>query len=71
MNITIVETGYVGLTTGAMLAYLGHQVACIDIDEERLATLRRGHLGTQSLGRANITGSSQVSPLDWHTASPP
>ena len=31
MNITIVGTGYVGLTTGAMLAYLGHQVTCIDI----------------------------------------
>ncbi len=42
MNITIVGTGYVGLTTGAMLAYLGHQVTCIDIDEERLGTLRRG-----------------------------
>ena len=42
MNITIVGTGYVGLTTGAMLAYLGHQVACIDIDEEKLGKLRRG-----------------------------
>ena len=42
MNITIVGTGYVGLTTGAMLAYLGHQVTCIDIDEERLDTLRQG-----------------------------
>ena len=70
MNITIVGT-YVGLNTGAMLAYLGHRVARIDIDEERLTTLRRGHLGTRSLGRANITGSSQVSPLDWYTASPP
>ncbi|MCY4353886.1 MAG: hypothetical protein OXC09_03740 [Truepera sp.] len=40
MNITIVGTGYVGLTTGAMLAYLGHQVARIDIDQERLTTLR-------------------------------
>ena len=42
MNITIVGTGYVGLTTGAMLAYLGHQVTCIDIDEERLDTLQQG-----------------------------
>ena len=42
MNITIVGTGYVGLTTGAMLAYLGHQVTCIDIDEGKLDTLRQG-----------------------------
>ena len=26
MNVTILGTGYVGLTTGACLAYLGHRV---------------------------------------------
>ena len=64
MNITIVGTGYVGLSTGAMLAYLGYQVTCIDIDEERLATLRRGCLGTradeylwQSPGVLPLTGT--------------
>ena len=35
MNVTILGTGYVGLTTGACLAYLGHRVTCVDADERR------------------------------------
>ena len=34
--------GYVGLTTAACLADLGHQVTVVDIDKERVALLRRG-----------------------------
>ena len=30
MNVTILGTGYVGLTTGACLAFLGHKVTCAD-----------------------------------------
>ena len=32
MNVAILGTGYVGLTTGACLAYLGHEVTCVDPD---------------------------------------
>ena len=32
MNVTILGTGYVGLTTGACLAFLGHKVTCADAD---------------------------------------
>ncbi len=42
--ITIIGTGYVGLSTGATLAYLGHQVTCVDIDENKIAMLERGEL---------------------------
>jgi UDPglucose 6-dehydrogenase len=44
MDIAIVGTGYVGLTTGACMAELGHHVTCIDIDAEKIASLRKGRL---------------------------
>ena len=39
MRITIVGAGYVGLTTGVALAYLGHNVTCIDNNEELINRL--------------------------------
>ncbi len=41
-TIAVIGTGYVGLTTGAYLAHLGHQVVCADIFEEKVARLKRG-----------------------------
>ncbi|RFU63661.1 hypothetical protein D0463_11370 [Bacillus sp. V59.32b] len=43
MSITVAGTGYVGLVTGVCLAELGHQVTCIDIQEEKIETLQAGH----------------------------
>jgi UDPglucose 6-dehydrogenase len=42
MDITVIGTGYVGLVTGACFAELGHNVTCLDIDEEKLTALRSG-----------------------------
>ncbi|MCT2535117.1 UDP-glucose/GDP-mannose dehydrogenase family protein [Aquibacillus koreensis] len=42
MNISVIGTGYVGLVTGVCLAEIGHQVTCIDINEEKVALLRQG-----------------------------
>jgi UDPglucose 6-dehydrogenase len=42
MNVAIIGTGYVGLTTGVALAYLGNRVACVDVDESKVEALRRG-----------------------------
>lgn len=44
MRVCIVGTGYVGLTTGACLAFLGHDVTCVDTDEDKVATLRSGRV---------------------------
>ena len=41
MNVSIIGTGYVGLTTGTCLAFLGHKVTCIDSDEKKIALLRK------------------------------
>ena len=39
MRIGVVGTGYVGLTTGACLASLGHVVVCGDIDPRKVEVL--------------------------------
>jgi UDPglucose 6-dehydrogenase len=42
VNVTILGTGYVGLTTGVCLAFLGHKVTCADSDPRKIATLDEG-----------------------------
>lgn len=42
MNVTIIGTGYVGLTTGVTLAYIGHQVTCLDVDNNKIEKFRMG-----------------------------
>lgn len=42
MNIAVAGTGYVGLVTGVCLASVGHEVTCIDINEERIMLLNEG-----------------------------
>ena len=44
MKIAIIGTGYVGLPTGAGLASLGHDVTCIDCDQEKVEKLRAGEV---------------------------
>lgn len=43
-KIAVIGTGYVGLTTGACFAHLGHDVVCADIDEAKVARLQRGEI---------------------------
>jgi len=42
MNIGVIGTGYVGLVTGACLANLGNNVICVDIDKEKIKSLKKG-----------------------------
>ncbi|MCD7734353.1 MAG: UDP-glucose/GDP-mannose dehydrogenase family protein [Clostridiales bacterium] len=42
MKIAIAGTGYVGLVTGVVLAHLGHNVTCVDVDEKKVETMRQG-----------------------------
>ena len=43
-DILVVGTGYVGITTAACLAHLGHRVVGADIDERRVEQLSRGEI---------------------------
>ncbi|MDZ4685333.1 MAG: UDP-glucose/GDP-mannose dehydrogenase family protein [Planctomycetaceae bacterium] len=44
MRIVIVGTGYVGLVTGTCLADSGNDVTCVDINDAKIAGLKRGEL---------------------------
>ena len=44
MNVSILGTGYVGLTTGACLAFLGHKVTCADADPRKIEMLENGQV---------------------------
>jgi UDPglucose 6-dehydrogenase len=43
-NISVIGAGYVGLVTATGFAELGHKVSLLEIDPERLSTLKRGEL---------------------------
>ncbi|MCD6501709.1 UDP-glucose/GDP-mannose dehydrogenase family protein, partial [bacterium] len=44
MRICVLGAGYVGLVTAVCVADFGHDVRCLDIDEERVKTLERGEV---------------------------
>jgi UDPglucose 6-dehydrogenase len=44
MNLVVVGTGYVGLVSGLGFAKLGHRVACVDVDADKIAKLDLGEV---------------------------
>ena len=73
IDVGVVGTGYVGLTTGASLAYVGHRVTCLDNNQERLASLREGmvpfyepglqELVAKSAGRLRFVSSQRLTEI--------
>jgi UDP-glucose 6-dehydrogenase len=66
MKVAIVGTGYVGLVTGACLAELGHEVVCVDVDEEKVARIASGvspiyEAGLDELLARNVGGCLRAS----------
>ena len=53
-RIAVIGTGYVGLTTGACFAHIGHDVICADIDEDKVERLRRGEIPILEAGLDNL-----------------
>ena len=59
MKIAIIGTGYVGLVSGTCFADFGHEVTCVDKDENKIAALKRGEIpifepGLDALVAANV-----------------
>ena len=44
MKITVFGTGYVGLVQGTVLAEVGHDVLCVDVDEAKVESLKAGRI---------------------------
>ena len=42
MKIAVAGTGYVGLVTGVCLASKGHDVTCVDVDEQKVEVMKQG-----------------------------
>ena len=41
-KIAVAGTGYVGLVAGVCFAEVGHQITCVDIDENKINLLEDG-----------------------------
>ncbi len=71
IRLGVVGTGYVGLTTGACFAHLGHHVVCGDIDERKVALLNAGHLPIVEDGLEQIvTDARALGRLEFVLGAP-
>ena len=58
MRIAMIGSGYVGLVSGACLADFGHQVTCVDRDEERITLLQRGQMPIYEPGLGDLVSAN-------------
>ncbi|MFN3257625.1 MAG: UDP-glucose dehydrogenase family protein [Ilumatobacter sp.] len=59
IRLGVVGTGYVGLTTGACFAHLGHHVVCGDIDPRKVDLLNAGHIPIVEDGLEQLVNDSR------------
>ncbi len=59
MKVAVVGTGYVGLVVGACLAETGNDVLCADLDEAKIAGLKRNALPIYEPGLAPLVARNQ------------
>jgi UDPglucose 6-dehydrogenase len=58
MQLAVVGTGYVGLVAGAGFADFGNDVACVDVDEAKIARLTRGEVPIYEPGLDSLIASN-------------
>jgi UDPglucose 6-dehydrogenase len=60
-HVAIVGTGYVGLTTAACMAHIGHHVTGVDIDAAKIDSLRAGKIGIYEPGLDDLVTAGLAS----------
>lgn len=58
MNLAVIGAGYVGLVSAACFSEFGHIVTCVDVDENRIATLKCGEIPIYEPGLRELVASN-------------
>jgi UDPglucose 6-dehydrogenase len=58
MRIAMIGAGYVGLVSGTCFSDFGHHVVCVDIDEAKVAALKRGEMPIYEPELADLVASN-------------
>ena len=61
MRVCVIGTGYVGLVTGVCLSHIGHQVICVDNNEEKVQLMKSGQSPIYEPGLSDLMKSSMAS----------
>ncbi|MBE9222066.1 UDP-glucose/GDP-mannose dehydrogenase family protein [Cyanobacterium stanieri LEGE 03274] len=61
MKVCVIGTGYVGLVTGVCLAHIGHDVICIDNNENKVNLMKQGQSPIYEPGLSDLMRSSMES----------
>jgi len=69
MKLTIIGSGYVGLTTGACFAEVGHHVMCVDNNAGKIQSLLEGKIPIYEPGLEQIVKKNVVSKRLQFTTS--
>lgn len=54
MKITVVGTGYVGLVSGTCFSEVGVEVACVDVDQNKIDRLKKGEIPIYEPGLSDV-----------------
>ncbi len=61
MRVCVIGTGYVGLVTGVCLSHIGHEVICVDNNEEKVKLMQSGQSPIYEPGLSELMKSSAES----------